>query len=214
MHRPFCFNRLFDCTPAGFRSNLLPLRGRPLPCCSAGCSLALCTIRASAWSSRPLARGARSRQQQQHSRPAVQHCPATAAAAVAAAPAALVVAAGSCVTTWPFLWRTILCWTQSGYHGEPGERAGRQAGRGWQARVTKGMAGTVPDACSRLARPPARSAPAALSTARSPSLSKAGSPDAAAGCWCREEGGLFRFCLPLQDLVNVDLQPEIYFRWG
>lgn len=28
----------------------------------------------------------------------------------------------------------------------------------------------------------------------------------------REEGGVFRFSLPLQDLVNVELQPEIYFR--
>ncbi|KAI7838703.1 hypothetical protein COHA_007500 [Chlorella ohadii] len=27
----------------------------------------------------------------------------------------------------------------------------------------------------------------------------------------REEGGMFRFSLPLQDLVNVELQPEIYF---
>lgn len=31
---------------------------------------------------------------------------------------------------------------------------------------------------------------------------------------CREDGGLFRFSLPLQDLVGVDLQPEIYFRWA
>jgi hypothetical protein len=29
---------------------------------------------------------------------------------------------------------------------------------------------------------------------------------------CREEGGLFRFCLPLQDLVGVDMQPEIFIR--
>ncbi len=25
---------------------------------------------------------------------------------------------------------------------------------------------------------------------------------------------MFRFSLPLQDLVNVELQPEIYFRWA
>lgn len=31
---------------------------------------------------------------------------------------------------------------------------------------------------------------------------------------CREEGGIFRFSLPLQDLVNVDLQPEVYIRYG
>jgi hypothetical protein len=29
-----------------------------------------------------------------------------------------------------------------------------------------------------------------------------------------EEGGQFRFSLPLQDLVSVDLQPEIYIRQG
>lgn len=29
---------------------------------------------------------------------------------------------------------------------------------------------------------------------------------------CSEDGGQFRFSLPLQDLVSVDLQPEIYIR--
>ena len=54
--------------------------------------------------------------------------------------------------------------------------------------------------------------PAHLRTA-TPRLLPAGLPAVPA---CREEGGLFRFCLPLQDLVGVDMQPEIFIRcvWG
>ena len=66
-------------------------------------------------------------------------------------------------------------------------------------------AACVASACVWQCNPPA--SPALASSLPCPALP----PPCPA---CREEGGLFRFCLPLEDLVNVQLQPEIYFRWG
>ncbi len=127
---------------------------------------------------------------------------AVAAAVVAAS---VGVSAGSWLITWRCLLRSTLSWTQSGFPGEFVESRPLRMQPCWFGR-----AAISPDAWpwNAVAFRHARNG------TRTCGWQRHASPTRHPSDVCREEGGIFRFSLPLQDLVNVDLQPEVYIRYG